>query len=364
MMKHLWPKGPFSRLGMTVLFVVVLCALYLAFWPTNIRPVTWVPNENPGLTGTYAENDLLSAARLVAPESGLGPEGVEFDRNGRLYTGLANGDIVRIDTARGQEAERVINTGGRPLGIQFDQEQNLIIADAFRGLLRLSPDGTLTVLADRESPSAIVFADDLDIHSDGSIWFSDASIFEYNDSLTEGLAGLASGRLLQHDPSTGETRTVLSDLGFANGVAFGPNEDYILVTETTRYRISRYWLKGPNAGETDIFLDGLPAMPDNITYNGDGVFWLALFAMRSRALDNLADRPWVRKVLSRLPRALLPGPSARGFVLGIDLDGNIVANFQDQDEGRSFTSAIEHENALYLGSLQAPGVTRFELQDP
>jgi hypothetical protein len=57
---------------------------------------------------------------------------------------------------------------------------------------------------------------------------------------------------------------LLKDLYFANGVALSANEDFVLVNETYRYRISRYWLKGEQAGTQDVFIDNLPGLPDNL----------------------------------------------------------------------------------------------------
>ena len=43
------------------------------------------------------------------------------------------------------------------------------------GLFALQPDGSVEVLANEFEGRLILFADDLDISSDGVVWFSDAS---------------------------------------------------------------------------------------------------------------------------------------------------------------------------------------------
>ena len=40
---------------------------------------------------------------------------------------------------------------------------------------------------------------------------------------------------------------------FANGVALNHDESFVLVNETWRGHVRRYWLSGPNEGQTDIF---------------------------------------------------------------------------------------------------------------
>lgn len=70
----------------------------------------------------------------------------------------------------------------------------------------------------------------------------------------------------------GEKMIFVGELGFANGVAFGPDEAYLLINETMRYRITRSWLSGEKSGQTDIFIENLPGFPDNLSYNDEGLF--------------------------------------------------------------------------------------------
>jgi hypothetical protein len=66
---------------------------------------------------------------------------------------------------------------GRPLGLRFHKESgNLYIADAYYGLLVVGPEGGLaTPLATHLGGDPILFANDLDIHKNGSIFFTDTS---------------------------------------------------------------------------------------------------------------------------------------------------------------------------------------------
>ena len=69
------------------------------------------------------------------------------------------------------------NTEGRPLGMAFDLEGNLIVADAIKGLLLIDAGGTVNTLSIQSDSDNVPFrfVDDLDIASDGKIYFSDAS---------------------------------------------------------------------------------------------------------------------------------------------------------------------------------------------
>ena len=158
--------------------------------------------------------------------------------------------MVRMLTD-GSAVETFVQTGGRPLGMKFDAGGNLIVADAFRGLLSVSPERNVTVLADNVNGERMLFPNDIAIAADGIVWFSDASRrFDQHHWMLDFLEGRPTGRLLRYDPRTGRVEVVLDHLMFANGVALGPGDQYVLVNETLAARITRYWLKGPRAGQS------------------------------------------------------------------------------------------------------------------
>jgi hypothetical protein len=123
-----------------LVLALALVVAYLSFWPVPIDPVAWRPDADPGLAGPYAINEDLAPLEVLEPAVGFGPEDVARSADGRFYTGLLDGRIVRFD---GRGAETWVDTGGRPLGLEFDAAGRLIVADADRGLLAVSPDGTI-----------------------------------------------------------------------------------------------------------------------------------------------------------------------------------------------------------------------------
>ena len=139
----------------------------------------------------------------------------------------------------------------------------------------------------------------------------------------------------------------------------------MLVNETTRYRVLRYWINGPRSGSFEVFVENLPGFPDGISSNGEGVFWLALISPRNSLLDKLAPSPFLRRVIARLPDFLQPAPERHAFVLGLDEDGRIVHNLQNPS-GRPFaliTSVEQVGRLLYLGSLEEPALARIAAPD-
>ncbi len=348
-----------KRLLIAVLLLLIAVAVYLLVKPIPIDPVAWTPGANPGMTGPFAEpGPFIDLANLIG-QAGQGPEDVTRGPDGFFYTGLQDGRVVRF--REDGPAETVVNTGGRPLGMQFDAQGNLIIADAFKGLLSLAPDRSWKVLTESAEGVRFLFTDDLDIARDGTIWFSDASQrFDQHRWILDFWEGRATGRLISYRPATGETKVHLRDLQFANGVALGPDEEYVLVNETIPARISRYWLKGPKAGSRDIFLDGLPGHPDNLSYNGKGIFWVAMAAPRLTTFEKLAGWPKVRAMLFRLPeswRQIEPEPLA--WTIGVEPNGRIKYNLQDRSGNyTNITSVNEFDGRLYFGSIYMTSVGR------
>jgi hypothetical protein len=209
----------------------------------------------------------------------------------------------------------------------------------------------------------MLFPDDLDIAQDGVIWFTDASQrFDQHHWVLDFWEGQPTGRLLSYDPKTKQTRVHMEALRFANGVALGPDDAFVLVNETIAARILRLWLKGPKAGVTEIFINGLPAYPDNLSYNGKGIFWVALPSPRIESLEGIAGRPFLRKMLLRLPESLVGvKPETVGWVIGVDSDGAIRHNLRDATGSyANITSVNQFDDHLLLGSILMKSVGRIE----
>lgn len=350
-----------------IIALISITALFgfLFFWPTDVEPLAWQPAKAPSLkAGIYAENSLLANIKPVGSQNLHGPEALVIDDDGFLITGLHDGRIVRT-SIDGYAVKELVNTQGRPLGLAWHPDGRLIIADAIRGLLALDlSNNFLTVLAAADGENRLGFTDDLDISSDGRYaYFSDATLrWGYGQDGEAIMEHGGDGRLLRYDFSNGQLETLLDGLEFANGVALGPNDEYVLVNETGAYRVTRYWLNGDKAGQHDIFIDNLPGFPDNIRFDGNDRFWLALYAPRNILVDGLAPYPFWRKVLVRA-MLVLPKPiEKRSFAVALNTQGEVVANLQHA--GRSsyapITTVLAHDNWLYFGSLTQNGMARIE----
>lgn len=345
-----------------LLLPLVAAIGYVAFVPSPIDPLAWEAPKAPAMSGILEPNDTLMKAQLLGQGQLHGPEDTAVDAQGRVYAGLQDGRIVRV--LADDSVETFADTGGRPLGMDFDASGNLIVADAYKGLLSIDAKGAIKVLTTEADGLPFAFTDDLDIARDGTIYFSDASSrFEQPDYLLDLLEARPHGRLLAYDPATGDTRVLLKDLYFANGVALSADEDFVLVNETYRYRITRYWLKGDKAGSHDIFIDNLPGLPDNLQGDRKGTFWVALPTPRKADADFLHRHPWLKAQLAKLPRFMWPKAIPYGFAIALDEQGNIVRSLHDTSGThlRMVTSVKPVGDQLYLGSLDSDRIGRLDL---
>jgi len=342
--------------------------LYFVTWPVPVEPVAWQAVPNPGYTGPFAKNERLKGIELLRIGGNQGPEDIALDEKGRIYAATHEGIIVRLQRD-GSNPENWVQTNGRPLGIDFDNEGHLIVADAFQGLLSISPDGKITELAKEADGVPILYADDVDVAVDGKIYFSDASTKfgprewggTYEASMLDINEHGGHGRLLVYDPATGKARTLLNGLNFANGVAVGHEQNYVLVNETGSYQVIRYWIAGPNKGQWERLVDALPAFPDNISAGLKGRYWVALVSPRNPLLDYLSDKPFLRKVIQRMPAFLRPKAVAYGHIIAINRDGKVILDLQDPDGKYPInTSVTETKEYLYLGSLVTPVLGRIK----
>ena len=351
----------------TFIGFLTVCALvggYLALVPGPVDSEAYYPPPPPPLTGVLTPNDRLQSAELMGLGELIGAEDVAVDNRGRIYGGTSDGRILRVD---GNQVEIFADTKGRPLGLHFDARGHLIVCDAVKGLLAINREGDVRTLLTEAEGVPLGFADDLDIAADGTIYFSDASTrYHVHDYLLDCLEARPYGRLIRFDPQTGMIEVLLKHLYFANGVALSQNETFVLVNETYRYRVTRYWLKGPRQGEHDVFIDNLPGFPDGISGNRGGTFWVAMFTVRNRLLDGLHPHPWAKNVIARLPRALWPKPQTYGLVLALDESGRITQSLHDPagEHLHTVTSVEEHNGFIYCGSLTNDRIGRLRVRDP
>ncbi len=361
----------FHKIGLGLALLLVLAVLYLLLWPVPIRPVAWSPAAEPGYVGPHAANTRLAQLQKIALQGEVGPEHVVMGPDGKLYTTVLSGNILRMDPD-GKNQQVFANTGGRVLGFDFDATGHLIAADAMKGLLSIAPDGKVTLLSDKAGDTPILYANSVVVAKSGKIYFSDASgRFAPRDwggtfeaSVLDILEQASTGRVLEYDPASKSTRVVARGLSFANGVALSADERTLFVSETGQYRIWKVAvtvrdldlapLVKTGSAEAGVLFDNLPGYPDNLMRGLDGRIWVGLVKPRNPKVDQLAQKPWLRSLTLRLPRVLWPIPKAYGHVFAFNEAGQVVADLQDPSGAYpEATSVTETRDRLYVHSLHA-----------
>jgi len=359
-----------KKIVLTIVAILFLLAAYLTLWPVPIEPVSWTAPMPPGYTGPHAVNTKLANLKIISLGKEEGPEHIALGKDGKLYTTVASGNILRMNPD-GSTQEVFVNTGGRVLGFDFDAAGNLIAADAVKGLLSISPERKITVLTDKVNREPIRYADAVVVAKSGKMYMSDASTrFAPKDwggtfeaSVLDILEQASTGRILEYDPAKKTTRVVAKGFSFANGVALSQDEQTLFVNETGKYRV---WKISVGAKDLDVstpsdqailLFDNLPGYPDNLMRGLDGKIWLGLVKPRNPTIDNLATKPFMRKLTLRLPRVMWPIPKAYSHVMAFTEDGKVVADLQDPSGVYPETSGVtETADRLFIQSLHAKGL--------
>lgn len=236
---------------------------------------------------------------IPLPPRVFGAETVAFDCNGQgPYVGVSDGRIfkwngrlsgwsefattspirprLRCDGSTNPADESIC---GRPLGIKFNPITcELYIADAYFGLMKTQrTGGPAQQVATSAAGGPFRFLNGLEIDGrTGMVYFTDSStIYQRRGWTTLVSSGDRTGRLLQYNPNTGRVEVLMSQIGFANGVALSRDGSFLLVGETTTSTIHRFWLRGPRARTSEVFRH-LQAPPDGIKRNVNGDFWVAI----------------------------------------------------------------------------------------
>ena len=230
------------------------------------------------------------------------------------------------------------------------------------------PEKEVTILADRdENGRPFLIPNGLDIGSDGMIYFSNTSHesaydIKYGRKLIMELK--PTGGLFQFNPKTKQVITLIDGTYFGNGVVLSKNEDFILMTETTKYQIVRYWLNGDRKGETEIFMENLPGFPNGISIRKDGSFWLGFSTKRNDALDNIHPKKGMKKIIYALPEFMQPQQDKFGIVLNISEYGKILSSLFDitgtviPEAG----SVKENNGHLYIGGDVVPYIAKYQIE--
>jgi len=369
------------------LLLIILGALDVLFFflPSPIDPKLVSLQRTPKFEGVLEMNNNLTKAKRLYEGQLSGPESITVDSAGTLYTGLLDGRIVKLE---GDKVIDVVQTGkppcgtpeleqtcGRPLGMRFDRYGiNLIVADAYFGLLEVNPRARTVNTLVPPSPGIngkpFRFVNDLDIARDGTIYFTDSSTkWQRRDVPYFLFEGEASGRLMAYHPKTGDMEVLIEGLAFANGVQLSPEGDHVLVAETNMFRIIKYYIKGEHEGKSEVFAQNLPGIPDNIRLSSQGGYWVGLSLGRSETMDLMAQYPRARNFLAKIFSlqwiASLAITPKNSLVVELNENGQIIRSLHDPTGSviPDVSEVHDEGDVLWLGSFRSNFIGKLEPKD-
>jgi len=197
-----------------------------------------------------------------------------------LFSDIPNNRILRWTPAVGISTFRQPSNFAN--GHTRDRLGRLVSCEhGSRSVTRTEYDGSITVIADEFEGKSLNSPNDVVVHSDGSVWFSDPHY-----GIMTNYEGFKSEQQLpcnvyRVDPVLGKIEAVITDMVCPNGLAFSPNEMTLYVSDTgaifdseaTR-EIRAYMIDPsgkPTAGRNFYTID--PGACDGFRLDSDGNIW-------------------------------------------------------------------------------------------
>lgn len=237
---------------------------------------------------------------------------------------------------------------------KIDPDNPVVYADSDPNAPELQSDGS------GWNSRSLAVCDNLAVTADGRrIYFSEPFAYQNatpDDAIDEAIALAPNGRLWRYDLDTNTTRLIAEGFHFINGVLYDlhpnqPREESVLVTQTSLFRLTRFYLNGAKAGTAEVLLDGITGMDDGMDRDSEGRIWLALFLERTPILTWVHANAWIKPLLMRLPTGLLPQPTKTG-ILVVSPDGSepLYAAIYEGSLLSSIASVVPSPQGIYLAN--------------
>lgn len=172
---------------------------------------------------------------------------------------------------------RFRNPSGNSNGNTFDYQGRQLSAEhGGRRVVRYEPDGTVTVIADSFNGKKLNSPNDLVVHPDGSIWFTDPTfgiraLYEGNPAESE-----TKEAVYRVDGNSGRIALVTDEVGQPNGLCFSPDYTRLYVADSGQTRV---WdvdgakLRNGRTFSEVTLPDGGRSGPDGIRCDAFGNVW-------------------------------------------------------------------------------------------
>ncbi|WP_118184612.1 SMP-30/gluconolactonase/LRE family protein [Paraburkholderia phosphatilytica] len=221
-------------------------------------------------------------------------------------------------------------------GNTLDRECRLVTCEhGTRRVTRTEHDGSITAITDRFEGHRLNSPNDVVVHSDGSIWFTDPDygiLSDYEGYRAPSEVGRCN--VYRVSPADGKVECVADDFAKPNGLAFSPDETQLYVADSGASHIDN----GPrhirvfdvdSSGKlrnSRVFKDVLPGVPDGMRLDEHGNVWTS-------AADGI--------------HCYAPDGTLLGKILVPETVANLV--FGGPNRNRLFIAASTSLYSLYVG---------------
>jgi gluconolactonase len=208
-------------------------------------------------------------------------EGPAYFPAGRylVFSDIPNDRILRWDETTGSVGV-FRHPAGFANGHTVDRQGRLVSCEhGNRRVTRTEHDGSITVLADRYQGKRFNSPNDVVVHSDGSVWFTDPSYgidSDYEGHQAESEIGACHVYRVQ--PSGGELRIVADDFTGPNGLAFSADERQLYIVDSREKHIRRFDVTDAASGRLsggEVYATSTAGSFDGVRFDNTGRLWAA-----------------------------------------------------------------------------------------
>lgn len=251
-------------------------------WSNGGQPIQYPDPDVVALDNRFRRYMVANTPIRRIYTGTLWAEGVAWNGVGRY---LVWSDIPNNRQMRWLEEDGRVTVFRTPSGFSngntFDFEgRQLSCEHGNRRVSRYEPNGTVTVIADKFEGKRLNSPNDIVVHPDGGIWFTDP-IYGIS-GYYEGFKGNSETKeaVYRVDGKTLEMEKVTDELNEPNGICFSPDYKKVYIADTgTPREVRVYDLDGKRLrnGKRFVQLDipggGGPSAADGIRCDIDGNLW-------------------------------------------------------------------------------------------